>query len=179
MAQFSGEMISIDSKCKRLFEDFANWANNLASVLRFTKLYGPLEVSARPGVDFRFRLENWDLWQAGVRGVWGTGTSLLGIYDDRPGGRGWQYQGSVLSYRAASLWEYLQLSLMACPKERLRKCARPDCPHPYFVARHLKQNYCSEPCATWGQRQWKLKWWKEHGKEWREKHQGQSTHKRR
>ncbi len=47
--------------------------------------------------------------------------------------------------------------------KRLRKCARPDCPNPYFVARHGKQTYCSDLCAAWKQRQLKRDWWRRKG----------------
>jgi hypothetical protein len=193
-AQLDGELIVgrfadslklfYDLKGKSLFEEFANWPSGERKVLDFTRRYGPLEEGARERGTFKFSLEQWRFSQTSFRETWehlqprpGV-RPISGLYQDR-GGHGWAYDGGRLTYRAVNLKELMLLSLWACPKERLRKCARPDCPHPYFVARHLKQNYCSEPCATWGQRQWKLKWWKEHGKEWREKHQGQKTRTRR
>jgi hypothetical protein len=54
-----------------------------------------------------------------------------------------------------------------CEARRFRKCKRGDCPHPYFIAGHLKQKFCCEKCAEWGQRQWKTAWWREHGESWR------------
>ena len=68
-----------------------------------------------------------------------------------------------LIYGAPTLWRFLTLCLFSSPAERLRKCWRPGCSTPYFFARHLKNNFCSEPCAAWGQRLWKLKWWTQHG----------------
>jgi hypothetical protein len=46
-------------------------------------------------------------------------------------------------------------------------CANPDCPAPYFIAGRTTQQYCSEKCSGVLQRTHKLRWWKEHGKEWR------------
>jgi hypothetical protein len=77
-------------------------------------------------------------------------------------------QGRLI-YGAANLWRFLMLALFSTPGERLRKCHNPDCASPYFVAHHLNQNFCSEPCARWGQRQQALAWWNKHGKEERQK----------
>lgn len=74
-----------------------------------------------------------------------------------------------LIYGAANLWRFLMLTLFSTPGERLRKCHNPQCAAPYFLARHLNQNFCSEPCAQWGQRQQALAWWNKHGKEERQK----------
>lgn len=79
----------------------------------------------------------------------------------------WEYVDGLLVYNTANLFRLMVLEMLAVPRERLKTCARPDCPHRFFVARHLKQNYCSEPCSAWGQRHWKQKWWEEHGTEWR------------
>jgi hypothetical protein len=158
-------------KAKPLFEEFANWSNTPEQILRFTKLYGPLEESPVAAYKFQFAIANWRTWQEGFRCVWKPTTSLAGFYNDRAQGRGWQLDNYGLSYRAANLLEYLHLSFWGCPKERMKRCARPDCPHPYFVARHLKQNYCSDICAKWGQAQWKRQWWSEHGRDWRHKRQ--------
>lgn len=160
---------------KRVSEEFANWPNDSEGILRFTGRFGPLEESAQPSAEFRFALSRWRFSQANFRQGWEAFPPRRGryfgysFYFGTAGGRGWSCDPNGLTYRAANLLEFLTLTLMACPKERLRICARPDCPHPYFVARHLKQTYCSEPCAAWGQRQWKKQWWAKHGKEWRRK----------
>ena len=46
-------------------------------------------------------------------------------------------------------------------------CANPDCPAPYFIAGRTTQQFCSEKCSGVLQRAHELRWWKEHGKEWR------------
>ena len=170
---------------KRVFEEFANWPDDSQGILRFTRRFGPLVESAQPSSDFRFPLRDWRFWQASFREKWEGfaprpgGHFSYSLYFDTAGGRGWTYDTNGLTYRAANLLEFLTLSLMACPKERMRKCAKPDCPHPYFVAPHLKQNYCSEPCAKWGQSKWKRNWWAKKGKEWRRQQRKAESRKRR
>ncbi len=45
---------------------------------------------------------------------------------------------------------------------KLRKCLNPSCPYtPYFIADHGKTQYCSAECGKWGQRQAKLKYWRD------------------
>jgi hypothetical protein len=65
------------------------------------------------------------------------------------------------------LW-FLTLNLFAIDGRYLRKCWRPDCAQPYFIADDLKVHYCSDECSRWSRSEWKNRWWREHGKEWRE-----------
>jgi len=46
-------------------------------------------------------------------------------------------------------------------------CANPDCPARYFVATKVTQRYCTEKCAEVFQKEWKRRWWAEHGEKWR------------
>ena len=48
--------------------------------------------------------------------------------------------------------------------DRARYCANPDCPAPYFLAKRRSQKYCSDICALPAQREFKRRWWDEHGK---------------
>jgi hypothetical protein len=65
-----------------------------------------------------------------------------------------------LVFRAATLWELLLLDLLSVERERLKKCACPDCHSPYFVANHRAAKFCDQPmCKSWGRNQIKLKWW--------------------
>lgn len=171
----------LERKGHRLFEEYANWPNDSQGMLRFTMRYGPMEESARPSRDFRFPLRRWQWWQSSFRENWEflmphpNVHASTGFFAGTAGDRGWDYDPKEgLRYRVANLWEYLRLSLMACPKERLKKCARPECQHPYFVARHLKQNYCSEQCGRWAQQQWKKRWWHKHGKKRRDRKQSKT-----
>jgi len=192
-------------KGKRLFEEFANWPSDPAGVLRFTRRFGPLAEKPDAGSAFRFRCDAWRDDQEGFRLLWGLvqiepplpSTSSWGkrvgdVFDEvlRFDGAGgwhlvadpgdaWRYVNGALIYNAATLFRFVVLELLSVPHGRLRTCARPDCPHPHFVARHLNQNYCSEPCAAWGQSQWKRKWWGERGQEWRKRRTKRSQRKRR
>jgi len=46
---------------------------------------------------------------------------------------------------------------------RAKVCCNLECPAPYFIASKPTQRYCSEACAEVFQRQWKRRWWAEHG----------------
>ena len=48
---------------------------------------------------------------------------------------------------------------------RLACCANPGCFQLYFLKGRSKQRFCDVPaCAQFGQRQHKLKWWRQHGR---------------
>ncbi len=67
-----------------------------------------------------------------------------------------------LVFRAAELWGLLLLDLLSVQRKKLKKCACPTCPSPYFVAQHLKAKFCErQECRRWGRNQSKLKWWNE------------------
>jgi hypothetical protein len=50
---------------------------------------------------------------------------------------------------------------------RAKICGNSDCPAPYFFATKATQRYCSDKCAELFQREWKRRWWAEHGDQWR------------
>ena len=64
---------------------------------------------------------------------------------------------------------------------RLAICANKDngCPTPYFLRNKPKHRFCSDACALPAQREFKRKWWSEHGKEWRRRRSKRKTGKRR
>lgn len=47
--------------------------------------------------------------------------------------------------------------------DRARHCNNPDCLTPYFFAKRRSQKYCSDACALPAQREFKRRWWAEHG----------------
>jgi hypothetical protein len=65
-------------------------------------------------------------------------------------------------------FEQCLLHLAKCV-DRTRYCANPSCAAPYFFARRRSQRYCCDTCAVPGQREFKRRWWAEHGNEWRSK----------
>lgn len=156
---------------RRLAQDFANWSSEPKEILRFTKKFGPLRGRWKGGRRFEFSFQAWRSELLQFRGIW-EGMSLqtrryggIAILDRTA--HGWDFFDGKLTYTAASLGEFLQLDLFSCPVERLRRCLKPDCHSPYFIARHLKQKYCSDECSKWAQSIWKKGWWRQRGKKWR------------
>jgi len=160
-----------------LIEDFLNWRSDDASVLRFIRRYGPLYLSPTSDESFAVNIVHWSAWKRSVRRLW------EGLMEDP---HSFELEetmnNAVLSYvnrrfefRPDWLITFMELELASCDRKRLRKCAAPDCDSPYFVARHLRQKYCSDKCAQWAQKTWKKKWWEEHGDEWRHAHAKKRT----
>jgi hypothetical protein len=152
----------------RLIEDFLNWPSDPKSILRFTRKYGPLQDEPIGSAEFEVFWLPWRMDQRRLRSLWQKRRVFELSDAARAGGsltlgKGW------LTYRAVNLFVYLYMDLVTCEANRLRMCKRADCPNPYFVASHLKQRFCSEQCAAWGQREWKKQWWTEHGQSWRAK----------
>lgn len=168
-------------------ENSANWQDSEKEILRFTKRYGPLEDRPMGGKQFRFSIEQWRSDREGIRFLWeivrlGGDFGSLGKFKDgvfRPdfimdGPNRWSmparegdhfaYERGQLVYRTATLLQFLMLDLLSVPRDYLRKCKRPDCPTSFFVADHLREDYCSPECKQWAQRLWKRNWWNEKGK---------------
>jgi hypothetical protein len=149
-----------------ILEDFANRTCDPESVLRFTQEYGPLDHTFKPDREFRFRIQIWADLQAEFRRRWERLMYIVGkpIPLDVPvlavkRGEAFEWTFGDLSFRSSTLYRLLTLELHSRPRERLRRCSRPDCPTPYFLAKRLQQRYCCEDCAKWAQREEKLKWW--------------------
>ena len=68
---------------------------------------------------------------------------------------------------AHTILHFLTLSLFASDGRYLRRCWRPDCPTPYFVASDLRQHYCTNRCSQWGRTESKRAWWGRSGQKWR------------
>ena len=148
----------------RLIEDFLNWPHEADDILRFTLRYGPLEAEPGEHKGFEFVIAAFEVHQKHLRWLWRNASQFP---DWEPQAGALAFRKGWLTYTAPSLYMYLYMDLVTCEARRLRICKRPDCPTPYFIAGHLKQRFCSDKCAGWGQRQWKKKWWKEHGDTWR------------
>ena len=50
---------------------------------------------------------------------------------------------------------------------RAKTCPNQDCLTPYFFAKKSRQVYCSDVCSAEAQREYKRRWWAEHGRQWR------------
>ena len=154
----------------RLIEEFLNWPDDLQAIVRFTRKYGPLYETPVSGATFGVNTHAWIGAQAHMRNLW---QQLSRFPDWQPQGGCLAYRNGFLTYTAANLYMFLYMDLVTCMANRARTCKRQDCPHRYFIAGNLKQTFCSEVCAQWGQRQWKKEWWTEHGKSWRAKRRRQ------
>ena len=139
-------------------KELVNLPNDSKSILEFTERFGPIEGRPEAGKEFRFHIGSWRLDQKRFQWAWrysGSPSSwnlnvkrddLLGFVKGR------------LVYTTSSLSNFLALSLMTTPKRRLRMCGRDGCPHPYFVAPHPPQKYCSKDCSDWAKRKSKREW---------------------
>jgi len=164
---------------KELIEEFANCKEGPEAILRFTRKFGPLETAHRTNADgkgafFQFSVPAWRKEQHRIQMEWEAyfefrhiPISVTAIATSPK--EYFVLTQSGLKYRAENLLRLLSFSLTSIPAERLRVCVRPHCTHPYFIARHLNQNYCSDRCARYGQQKWKKDWWDRHGTEWRRK----------
>lgn len=183
--------------------DFANYIPRPESITAFTKKYGPLFVEPKTDGQFQFTVGEWLNVQEGFRLLWEVVASgvkhgswgKLGAHDDLetvvrfddsgeaeviPGrGDRHAYVGGKLVCRTGTMLRFLVLDLLSRDRKRLRKCKRPSCFHPYFVARHLNQSFCSDRCAAWGQSEWKRLWWKQRGKQWRAEQRSKVKSRRR
>lgn len=64
----------------------------------------------------------------------------------------------------------LALSVAELGSTKLALCSNPECPDRYFIRSKPKQRFCFlRDCAAVGQREHKLRWWREHGKQRRKK----------
>jgi hypothetical protein len=50
--------------------------------------------------------------------------------------------------------------------DSMRICGNIECPAPYFIASRRSQKFCSDACALPAQREYKRRWWNEHGAAW-------------
>jgi hypothetical protein len=151
-----------------LVQVFVNWPDDSNSIVRFTRKYGPLEVLPVPGAPFEFHVDAFRTAQKHFREMWGNLRKHSNLELLTRGASLRFHQGSII-YTAPTLDRYLYVDLATSPVERMRLCKREGCQHPYFIAGHLKQQFCSDECAEEGQRALKREWWDKHGQSWRAK----------
>jgi len=162
-----------------LCSEFANWSADPEEVLRFTRRYGALRAPLEPGAEYTFLVRHWVEDQKRIRSAWGMTEYVFRKFDlHRWGelgeerisveeGEAFVFRFGRLEYKTQSLFRLLLMELLSTPKERLQLCLRSGCVTPHFVARHLRQKYCSDLCAQSAQRDSKRKWWEQHGEQWR------------
>jgi len=122
-------------------------------------------------------LVNWRLW---LRQVWKGGDDrdvrfALAAWTreaTRHDRQSWVLDVSHPPYAVRPNYGILALSLAVGTSTLLSKmafCPNPECCQPYFFKSRKTQRFCDRPaCSAYGQREHKKKWWKEHGKEWKE-----------
>jgi hypothetical protein len=155
-------------------ERFANWPTTPASILNFTRTFGPLKSAKLVEGGYAVNIKEWCQWQRYFQGYWrmisppalakaaeALGTSPQDI------GRGIRLgDGSFLTFHRGGaelllkdMWTLIDVCFSTIPLERLRVCKAPDCAKPYFVAHHLKQTLCgSGQCKRWNELRLKREW---------------------
>lgn len=172
-------------KLPKLVEEFLNWPDDPGGILKFTKKYGPVPVNPRridrdqyrdriqtwklwPGEPWEFRLGDWRELQRELRKTWTErskrkeASPVVGMWHEDK--LQFHRADDRIELQVCNLIRFLNISLHALPAERMRKCKRPKeegCPNTYFIATHLRQEYCSIECAAWAQRAVKREWWKQ------------------
>jgi hypothetical protein len=165
VGRFKDELTAFEGKREgRLIDKFLNWPDDTKSILRFTRKYGPLEIAAKPKNTFRFPEADFRSAQQRLGKMWRS----QDIHPEKEikGGTLLFRQGTV-TYSAPTLFMYLYVDLVTLPIDRVKICKRDGCVHPFFIAGHLKQRFCSDECAEVGQRELKKEWWDKNGAAWR------------
>ena len=157
-----------------LIQTFVNWPDDAKSVVRFTRRYGALKIPPVPGASFEFHLDEFRAVQKELREMWRNLPKYSDFQPLKLGGTLRFHRASII-YTAPTLYAYLYVDLATSPVERVRLCKREACHHPYFIAGHLKQRFCSDECAEEGQRVLKREWWEKHGQSWRAKRRRKTT----
>ena len=141
--------------------------------------YGEPWTRMPPSIPKRFFL----MWQMRevLRKIWSGDTekvtqvllpSLDDLLGDPPRDKLWPPQLKVDWQRGEFVYiprsEFQEAVYQLLRRSSLAKiCANPECPARYFIAGRATQRYCSEKCSGVLQRTYKLRWWKEHGSDWR------------
>jgi hypothetical protein len=157
---------------RTLAEQFVNSPNDPQGILQFTRKYGPLS-KPHANKDFRQSVQQWRSHQAWLRGHWTI--TPLGFKVGMKDGEMLGITPEKLSLTVESLERFVEFEIWLSPIARRRRCKRPHCETPYFIASNPKQLFCDEKCAEWGQQQHKQKWWAEHGEQWRKRRKTKET----
>jgi len=151
-------------------------------------------VNARPDSDGIRQFERaWEPWPGGEQAFLWVQSIVLKVWEgDKRGIEGFQIEAALglhpqrdddrpieppicvdwdtgsLLLTPTNLSEIVWLALLQHSK-RLALCANRnnDCPTPYFLKWRPNQRFCSAECAEPDQREYKRRWWRDHGTEWR------------
>ena len=166
-----GGRILDERAIRSALEHFINSPLDRKAIVGFTRRFGPLFAAYEPrGADFRERhsTAEWEKVQSSLQRIW---RHLHATNIDRNISiRGKAHFLLTEGRRGIGFGEWsdaLRACLVATPRDLLAECGNPDCDSPLFIRLRPQQDYCSPGCSKWAQRQWKIKWWNEHGREWR------------
>ena len=136
---------------------FANCDSTPEKVCGFTARYGPLAIPQGQG-GFSFTLGDWIASQKDFQKFWQVlaNGGMPYRYSPLPGDAV-EFRVKWLHLRCGTLWTFMTYELLSQPA-KVRICERPDCKHPYFVAQHGKERYCSIECSGWSQAKLKKRW---------------------
>jgi len=161
-----------DGKGRTLTEQFLNTPAESNEVLRFTRRFGPLKAYFGVEEPFHFNIEEWQLDQRSLSAMWDRthpegkdASSQIIILAGFP--EAFRYTARRLSYKCANLFRFMQLEILASPNKRRRVCLRAQCGQ-RFLAKDLREKYCSSACAESAKRQAKLVYWNSKKKEYLE-----------
>jgi len=183
-----GRKMEIKQLPTTIVTDFLNWPTEPHDILRFTKLYAPIwpaetkESSERrfreiglpapePGSEAEFLLSTWRRLQSNAQNGWDR---VARAKDPKPtmalppGALLFDRLNDRVDLAISDFWLFIQCRMWALPPERMKTCKRPadqGCDTPYFIATHLRQDYCSDKCAHWGLKGAKREWWRQHQEE--------------
>lgn len=189
--------VQFGKKAEQMLVEFANTRPELEAFERFRRKWEKVSPLKWRGDHKSFC---WDqsilreIWEGHKRGIEGFQLSLcLGIEIE---GRYTQEEEYIAPSVVAIDWDESSFSLtphtldqvvwltLLQHSQRLAVCANyhkgdsSSCQTPYFVRYRPRQKYCSDACALPSQREFKRRWWNEHGKEWTREHQAPRKERR-
>jgi hypothetical protein len=147
------------SERPRVAMDCANLPGATESIVKFTQQYGPIRIAWEPHQRTRcFAIGEWLDCRESVRYLWRNPRDAL--YSPVRDGAHVTYDEGGVAIWLSTLFAFMCIEVATCCSERLRVCALPGCPTPFFYAgSDLRQIYCSRECSDVKQRESKRKWW--------------------
>ena len=114
------------------------------------------------------------IWEGKKKGIEGLQiANSIGLFPERdedpikpPIAVDWN--AGCLTLAPRNLEDVVWLALLQ-HSQQLAVCAnhKNECPSPYFLRWRPNHRFCSAECAQSAQQEYKRKWWKDHGPEWR------------
>lgn len=123
----------------------ANLRDEPEAVCRFVRTYGLLAKDKRKTVPIREVLEHRD----SLRRAWEGKTFEFFAFPAWHGATLCARQSGGFLIAIDALWPLIQVMFIQdWTEKRIKKCANPDCPAPYFCAVRRGQKFCSQKCGV-------------------------------